>query len=110
MVDERESELAEIGPGSAVALILLVVACVLLAVLPAAVALQAPTPGLGWVATAVGTSVGVIFSLKLGAGAWGWQRSCQALIPPAQPLGTPIETSFVSRGARWRRRSVPQRR
>jgi hypothetical protein len=69
-VDEQEAE-AEPGLGSTVAMILLIVASVLLAVLPAAIALQAPSVPAGWVAAGVGGCVGVILSFKLAAGAWG---------------------------------------
>jgi len=69
-VDVQESE-AEPGLGSTAAVILVVVVGALLAVLPAAVVLQAPTVPVGWVAAGVGGLVGVTFSLKLAAGAWG---------------------------------------
>jgi hypothetical protein len=71
LVDELEAEPAELGLGSAAAMILVVVACLLLAVLPAAVALQAPGLPAGWVVAGLGSFVGFIFSLKLVAGAWG---------------------------------------
>ena len=70
-VDEQEAEPEELGLGSAVAMILVAVVCLLLAVLPGAVALQAPSLPVGWVAPGVGSLVGVIFSLKLVAGALG---------------------------------------
>lgn len=67
-VDEPEVDL---GLGSAVAMVVVVVACLLLAVLPAAIALQAPALNGGWVGAALSTFVGVVFGLKLVAGAWG---------------------------------------
>ena len=70
-VDEQGLELEEPGSGSAVAIIVVAVVCLLLAVLPAAVALHAPALPEGWVAAGAGGFVGVIFSLKLAAGAWG---------------------------------------
>jgi hypothetical protein len=69
-VEVQETE-AEPGLGSTAAMILVVVVCALLAMLPAAVALQAPTVPVGWVAAGVSGLVGVTFSLKLAAGAWG---------------------------------------
>lgn len=70
-VDEQEAEPEELGLGSAVAMILVAVVCVLLAVLPVAVALQAPALPVGWLAAGLGSFVWVIFSLKLVTGAWG---------------------------------------
>lgn len=69
--NELEPQPEELTFGSAVAMILVVVACVLLAMLPVAVALHAPAPPEGWVAAGAGGFVGVVFSLKLAAGAWG---------------------------------------
>ena len=69
--NELEPQPEELTFGSAVAMILVVVACVLLAMLPVAVALQAPAPPEGWVAAGLGTLIVIIFSLKLAAGAWG---------------------------------------
>jgi hypothetical protein len=69
-VDEQAAE-AELGLGSTVAVILLVVVCALLVVLPAAIALQAPSVPVGWLAAGGGGFIGVILSLKLAAGAWG---------------------------------------
>jgi len=70
-VDELEAELEEPGLGTAVAAILVAVAALVLAVVPAAVALEAPLLPVGWVAAAIGGFVGIIFSLKLAAIAWG---------------------------------------
>jgi hypothetical protein len=70
-VDELEAELEEPGVGTAVAAVLVAVAALLLAVVPAAVALEAPLLPVGWVAAAVGGFVGFIFSVKLAAIAWG---------------------------------------
>ena len=69
-VDDQEAE-AELGLGSTVAMILLVVVGALLAVLPAAVALRVSALAVGWLAAGVGGFVGAIFTLKLAAGAWG---------------------------------------
>jgi hypothetical protein len=69
-VDEHELE-SEPGLGSAVAMILVPAVCALLAVIPAAVALQAPALPPGWVAAGACAFVGVISSVKLAAGAWG---------------------------------------
>jgi len=70
-VDEQGLEPEEIGSGSAVAIVVVAVVCGLLAALPAAVALHAPGLPEGWVAAALGGFAGIIFSLKLAAGAWG---------------------------------------
>jgi hypothetical protein len=70
-VDEQGLEPEELGSRPAVAIIVVAAVCVLLAALPAAVALHAPGLPEGWVAAALGGVVGVIFSLKLVAGAWG---------------------------------------
>jgi hypothetical protein len=68
--DEQEAEL-EPGFGSAAAMILVIVVGALLAVLPAAIALQAPSVPVEWLAASLGGFVGVTFSFKLAAGAWG---------------------------------------
>ena len=70
-VDDQGLELEELGFGSAAAMILVAVVCVLLAALPAAVALRAPALPMEWVAAGLGGFVGIIFSLKLAAGACG---------------------------------------
>jgi len=70
-VDEQGLEPEEIGSGSAVAIVVVAVACGLLAALPAAVALRAPALPVEWVAAGLGSFAGIIFSLKLAAGAWG---------------------------------------
>ncbi|HEV1991929.1 MAG TPA: hypothetical protein VGR34_03580 [Candidatus Dormibacteraeota bacterium] len=87
-VDEDEAEPEELGLGSAVAMIVVVVACVLLSVLPAAVALQAPALPEEWVAAGAGGFVGVIFSLKLASVAWGvaarlWSAYPARVVPGA---------------------------
>jgi hypothetical protein len=71
MVDEQGPELEELGSGSAVAILVVAAACVLLAALPAAVALRASAVPVESVAAAIGSFVGVVFSLKLAVGAWG---------------------------------------
>ena len=79
-VDEQEAE-AELGLGSTLAVILLVVVCALLVVLPAAIALQAPSVPVGWLAAGAGGFVGVIFSLKLAAAAWGMAAQLWSVYP-----------------------------
>jgi hypothetical protein len=79
-VDEQAAG-AELGLGSTVAMILLVVVSALLAVLPAAVALQAPAVPVGWLAAGAGGFVGVIFSLKLVAGALGMAAQLRSAYP-----------------------------
>ena len=62
-------------------MILLVIVCALLAVVPAAVALQAPALPVRWLAAGAGGFVGVIFSLKLAAGAWGMAAQLSSAYP-----------------------------
>ena len=69
-VDEPEAETDEFGPGTAVAMILVALACTLLVVLPAGIALRAPALPAGWVAVGLGSVVGVTFSLKFVAVVW----------------------------------------
>jgi hypothetical protein len=71
MVDEQGLESERLGSRSAVAILVVALACVLLAALPAAVALRAPALRVEWVAAGLGSLVGIVFSLKLAAGAWG---------------------------------------
>ena len=69
-IDVLEPGLEASGQGTAVAAILVAGAALLLALLPAAVALEVLSR-VGWIAEAVGSFIGFIFSLKLGAIAWG---------------------------------------
>ena len=68
MADDLDSEVP--GQGTAVAAILVAGVALLLALLPAAVALEALLH-VGWAAEAIGGFVGFIFSFKLAAIAWG---------------------------------------
>jgi hypothetical protein len=70
-VDGLAAELEEPGLGTALAVIVVAVAALLLAVVPAAVALEASLVPVGWVAAALGGFAGFIFSLKLGVIVWG---------------------------------------
>ncbi|GAC1474953.1 MAG: hypothetical protein PVSMB3_13240 [Candidatus Dormibacteraceae bacterium] len=69
--DGLEAELEEPCPGTAVAAVLVALAALLLAAVPAAVALDAPILHLGWLAAGLGGVFGFILSVKLGAIAWG---------------------------------------
>ena len=84
-----EAELEEPCLGSAVAGVLVALAALLLAVVPAAVALDAPILHLGWLAAGSGGVVGFIFSVKLGAIAWG----VAAQLWSAHPAGVVTETT-----------------
>ena len=70
MVDEPDADLKGLGLGSAIAAVLVVVAALFLAGLPAAVALRVlPSPG-GWVGSALGSLGAALLGVKLIAMAW----------------------------------------
>jgi len=68
--DAIEVDLEEPGLGTAVALIVIVCAATLLAILPAAIALNAPGIAPGWMAGAAGTLAAAIAMGKLAAMTW----------------------------------------
>lgn len=70
MVDELAPDLEGLGLGSALAVILVAAAALLLAVLPAAIALRVlALPG-GWVGAGLGSLGTAVFGVKLIAMAW----------------------------------------